>query len=213
MIQAWNTSAADDGDRISICHHYPPISDDRPARLKIAFFFWETMVPSHHVDHLNSGFAAVLVASEFVRKVLRDSGCKLPIKVVPLGVDQIVDAAEDEVVPHAPEPRRFRFLHVSSGLPRKGVDVLLNAYLSEFSADEPVELVIKTSANAHIDLHAQIERLRQSHRNPPPVIVDERPLDERELAQLYRTADAVVCPRAGRDSIFRRPKRSRSGFR
>jgi glycosyltransferase involved in cell wall biosynthesis len=198
MMQAWDRSAADDGDRISICHHYPLISDERPARLKLAFFFWEeSVVPSSHVEFLNSNFAAVLVATEFVRKVLRDSGCKLPIKVAPLGVDQIIDAA-DKIASHGPaDANRFRFLHVSSAFPRKGVDVLLSAYFSEFSADELVELVIKTSPNIHNNLADQIERLRHHHRNPPRVVVDERPLDEGELAQLYRTANAVVLPTRG----------------
>ena len=117
----------------------PLISDDRPARLKIALFFWEeSIVPWGHVEFLNSSFAAVLVATEFVRKVLRDSGCKLPIKVVPLGVDQIIDAAADKAAPPGlADSKRFRFLHISSALARKGVDVLLNAYLSEFSSDDP----------------------------------------------------------------------------
>ena len=197
MIQPWNREEPDDGKRISICHHYPLIEDERPARLRLALFFWEeTRVPPDHIDHINDHFDAVLVATTFVGKALRDSGCILPIKVIPLGVDQIEKA--HATAPQAEQKSKlFRFLHVSSAFPRKGVDVLLEAYLAEFSGTENVELYIKTFANIHNDLHEQIRLLTDGMPLPPNIHVDEAFLDEEALARLYLSSDAVVLPTRG----------------
>ncbi len=199
MIQSWNSSADDDAERISICQHYPLTRDERPAKLKVGFFFWEeSVVPQPIVEHFNNNFAAVLVGSEFVRKVFRDSGCRVPIKVVPLGVDHIIDAEPVPIDALKPEtPARFRFLHISSAFPRKGIDILLDAYGAEFTGADPVELVIKTFANEHNDLHDQLTQLRRNLSDPPRILVDERMRSEGELAWLYGSADAVVLPTRG----------------
>ena len=198
MIQDWSDEDPATADRVSICHHYPLIADERPARLNLAVFFWEeSIVPKAHIQHLNRHFAAVLVSTEFVRKVLRDSGCRLPIKVIPLGVDQIIEAAADIAFEQKDASNAFRFLHVSSAFRRKGVDVLLSAFFEEFSAADDVELIIKTFPNPHNDVHAKLAFLREARADPPRVRIDERMLTEGELAQLYIGADVVVLPTRG----------------
>lgn len=218
--------AGEDTGAFSIVHHYPLVDDAEPAGHRVAIFFWEeTQVPAEMVQRLNQGFDALLVASSFVRRALVDSGCRLPVFVIALGVDQVLDPAiahpsawrrtahallasgvsnprrAADLPPIAdlcPAPgRHFRYLHVSSAFPRKGVDLLLQAFFEQFTAADPVELLIKTFPNPHNDVHAQIARLQAGRFDAPRVIVDESPLDSHAMAALYRSAQVLVLPTRG----------------
>jgi glycosyltransferase involved in cell wall biosynthesis len=183
----------------SIVHHYPLIADPLPAKLRFALFFWEeTAVPAAMVGHLETHFDAVLVASQFVKRALRNSGCSLPIQVIPLGVDHLL--APDAAMPTNGSRelgQSCRFLHVSSAFERKGPDLLLQAWLRQFSGDDPVDLYIKTFPNPHNRIHALWTELSATHPNPPRVIIDEEALDEAQMLALYRSAQAMVLPTRG----------------
>ena len=181
---------------VSLVHHYPPMSDPEASQLRLVMFFWEeSLVPKAVVDLLNSGSDGVLVASRFVKRVLRHSGCDRPIFVVPLGVR---GAAEmDPSVKRGSSDGRFRFLHVSSAFERKGVDVLLRAYGETFDGDDAVELYLKTFANPHHDIGRQVSEWRAGLTNPPPVTLDVSELNEGEMDALYRSASAMVLPTRG----------------
>jgi glycosyltransferase involved in cell wall biosynthesis len=192
---------------VSIVHHYPLRSDPQAADLRCAIFFWEeSVVPGPTIAQLNDGFDAVFVASRYVRKVLIDSGCRLPVAVIPLGLDAALLADEASAAAGGEASLRslmpppggvFRFLHVSSAFPRKGVDALLAAYFATFTAAEAVELCIKTFANPHNTLDEQLASLRAAHPNPPRVVVDDQPRDPAAMRELYRSAQAVVLPTRG----------------
>lgn len=184
---------------ISLVHHYPFIHDPQPAALRAIVFFWEeTSVPADTIAHLNSQFDLVLVASESVKRALLNSGCRPPVRVIPIGIDHLIG-------PHtAPlttlsvrEGQPLRFLHVSSAFERKGADVLLAAYLDAFSADDAVELYIKTFPNPHNQIHAQLAALTAGRDTPARVIIDEAPLDDAGMLALYRSAHAMVLPTRG----------------
>ena len=115
------------------------------------------------------------------------------------------DATHPAAAPHtAPlttlsvrEGQPLRFLHVSSAFERKGADVLLAAYLDAFSADDAVELYIKTFPNPHNQIHQQLEALSAGRDKPARVIIDEAPLDDAGMLALYRSAHAMVLPTRG----------------
>ncbi len=185
------------GTTCSIVHHYPLIADPLPAGLRLALFFWEeTAVPSALVGHLEAHFDAVLVASRFVKRALRNSGCGLPIAVIPMGVDHLIDAEKPAPEMKAPETV-CRFLHVSSAFERKGPDLLLKAWLTRFTGNDPVELYIKTFPNPHNRIRAQWDELAASHPNPPRLVIDEDALDDEQMRALYRSAHAMVLPTRG----------------
>ena len=185
------------GTTCSIVHHYPLISDPLAAGLRLALFFWEeTAVPSAMVGHLEAHFDALLVASRFVKRALRNSGCSLPIAVIPMGVDHLIDADVSASEPKAPAAI-FRFLHVSSAFERKGPDLLLKAWLTRFTGNDPVELYIKTFPNPHNRIHALWSELAAAHPNPPRIVIDEDALDDEQMHVLYRSAHAMVLPTRG----------------
>lgn len=181
---------------ISLVHHYPPMQDAEAADLRLTLFFWEeSFVPNDIVALLNSSLDGVLVASQFVRRALRFSGCDRPIFVVPMGVQ--VPTFDRPTTQEISNSKAFRYLHVSSAFERKGVDVLLEAYGRTFSGDDAVELYIKTFANPHHDMARQVSTWRALHQNPPTVIVDISELDESQMDALYQTADVMVLPSRG----------------
>ncbi len=186
-------------EAISVVHHYPIINDTAPASQRLIFFFWEeTAIPATTVARLNAEFDGVLVAADFVRRALINSGCRLPIFVVPLGIDHLIGADVAPLGDLKPLPgNRFRFLHVSSVFERKGPDTLLRAYLDAFSGDDAVELYIKTFPNPHNRIAEQLHELSANHENPPRVVIDEAPLDEAGMLALYRSAQAMVLPTRG----------------
>jgi glycosyltransferase involved in cell wall biosynthesis len=173
---------------------YPPRVHDVAGRLNLLYFAWEdSLLPPNWIHDFNQHLSAVLAPSQHVERVMRDSGLRLPIHVVGEGVD------ERFFQPRLKDGKRitFSFLHISSGFPRKGVDVLLNAYFTEFCAAEDVCLVIKTFPNVHNDVADQIAAWREKTPSPPRCIHLDRDLSADEIAGLYGEADCLVYPTRG----------------
>jgi glycosyltransferase involved in cell wall biosynthesis len=99
----------------------------------------------------------------------------------------------------------FRFLSVFRWQQRKGWDVLLRAYLSEFTAADNTELVIRADPMGPVahDIPADIaavvrQTARQSRsRNLPRITYLPRSLPFRELSDLYASSHAFVLPTRG----------------
>lgn len=188
-----------ESDVLSIVHHYPMITDLQAAGMRMVVFFWEeTAIPFDTITFLNEHFDGVIVAASFVKKVLQDSGCRLPVFVCPMGVDHIIGNDEPPIEtlrPAAGKP--VRFLHISSMFERKGPDVLLEGYLNAFTSDDNVELYIKTFPNPHNRVHELLSELSAGRSNLPAVVVDESPMDDKGIIGLYRSAQALVLPTRG----------------
>lgn len=183
---------------VSIVHHYPVITDNAPADLRLIIFFWEeTTVPRATVKLLNEKFDAILVASSFVATALRNSGCAKPIFVIPLGVDHLVDYSAPLMPLTLNSGKRFRFLHVSSVFDRKGPEFLLSAFMAQFTAKDPVELYIKTFPNPHNKIHQQLAHFSNSQPNSPRVIIDETDVSNETMRDLYRSSHTLVLPTRG----------------
>ena len=184
---------------VSIVHHYPVMTDDASADIRLIIFFWEeSTVPATTIALLNEKFAAILVASQFVATVLRNSGCNKPIFVIPMGVDHLVDyTAPLMPLPTIAPGRPFRFLHVSSVFDRKGPEFLLDAFIQQFGADDNVELYIKTFPNPHNRIHQQLAQFSATKNKPPRVIIDETDASKETLQALYRSAHTLVLPTRG----------------
>jgi glycosyltransferase involved in cell wall biosynthesis len=176
---------------------YPPRVIDTPGGITCEYFGWEeSLVPSEMVEDFNRYLDGIGVMSEFVKEVLRDSGVTVPICVVGNGVDA-PDPAASTSAPELEHLRSFRFLHVSSAFPRKGVDVLLKAFFDAFDGTDDVSLILKTFPNPHNEVRAILERLRSTHPSPPDVRWIDRDLEDREIEGLYGLAGCYVHPARG----------------
>ena len=176
---------------------YPPRVIDTPGGITCEYFGWEeSRIPQSVAGDFNRYLDGVGVMSEFVRDVLRDSGVTIPIRVVGVGVESPDTEAEVDA-PELTDLRRFRFLHISSAFPRKGVDVLLRAYFAAFDGGDDVSLILKTFPNPHNRVAQTLEQLRRDHPDPPDVRWIDRDLDDQEIQGFYRFAHCYVHPARG----------------
>jgi FkbM family methyltransferase len=184
------------GPEVVITQHDPVCLPPSRSDLALALVFWEeSLIPADTVAKLNR-FGGVLAPSRFVEDLLAESGVSRPIRL--LGYAPRLDRFM------ALGARRERrgddptvFLHVSSCLPNKGIDLLLRAYTWAFRRGDAVELVIKGHPGPHNDAPAQIERLRATDPDAPPIRYIGDDLSEDALLGLYYQADAMVLPTRG----------------
>lgn len=186
------------GQRVVISGHYPVHVPKDPADATLALFYWEeTQIPIDTVRLLNRHFTGVLAPSSFVAKALVDSGVSVPVHMV----GQAPDLADFHAIGRRRHPRGsrepFSFLHVSSCLPRKGVDVLLAGYVRAFRRRDAVRLLIKGYPNPHNTVQAQIDAIRAADPQAPEIVLINRDLGRVELLELYCQADAMVLPTRG----------------
>ena len=161
-----------------------------------ALYGWEeSAFPQEWTQGFNENLDLVTTTSRFVSKALIDSGVKIPIHVVGDGADHFVNIAPEPL--GVPLVSGFRFLHNSSCFPRKGVDVLLEAFGSSFSGRADVALIIKTFPNPHNDIAAQLERFRKKFPQAPQVQLLLEELTEGQMASLYASCNALVAPSRG----------------
>jgi glycosyltransferase involved in cell wall biosynthesis len=183
---------------VSISHHYPPAAPTDASDLCLVLFPWEEgLVPPDLLRKLEHAGDAVLAVSPFVKKVLIDSGIRRPVYDFLQAPDLSAFWGLNAERNWPRRSDRFVFLHVSSCLPRKGVDLLLAAYAAAFTRDDPVELVVKGFPNPHNDVDAQIAKLRARHSRLAPLTFINEDADDRAILDLYRAADAVVLPTRG----------------
>lgn len=182
---------------------YPPRPDGiRSLGLRgLACYAWEeTGFPREYVQSINRSLDLVTVTSTHVQRILQDSGVHVPVAVVGNGTDHLERAGEpvDLAVAEAVLGGRatgFRFLHVSSALPRKGVDVLLRAWARLSGGGGPeVSLVIKTTPNPHSRVRDDVAAFEKLHPSAGPIILIDEEVDEQTLKALYQVCDALVAP-------------------
>jgi glycosyltransferase involved in cell wall biosynthesis len=179
---------------VCLRNQFPPnVTGMRGALRVLANYAWEESgFPARWVEDFNASLDLITAASAYVAKVLRDNGVHIPIHVVGNGADHtLVRSGSRE------HHSRFRFLHVSSGFPRKGVDVLLAAWGEAFSNADPVELVIKVFPNSHNRIDSDIGTFLKGYPDGVPVIVINELLGSETMELLYASADALVCPSRG----------------
>ncbi|UYF98760.1 glycosyltransferase [Halomonas sp. GD1P12] len=186
-------------ERIALYHRYPLITPDPAFGTAVALFFWEeSAVPADMIDTLNRHYHGVIVTAWFVKKVLMDSGCRLPIHVVTLPLVENPLAAESQALDleRASQGRPVHLLHVSSAFPRKGVDVLLQAFERLAGEDSALTLTLKSFPNPHNQVEALIETYVSSAYRPRLTLIMEDYSAE-QMAALYQKADIVVLPTRG----------------
>ena len=185
---------------ISSRNLYPPRVFDMISNIKIlhAYGWEESQFPDEWVTDFNYYLNGITVMSEFVKKTLIDNGVYLPIHVCGLGIDHVDHFAEDcNQYEFLSEAKTYKFLHISSCFPRKGIDILLRAYGHEFSLDDDVSLIIKTFNNQHNDTEEILLRYQKNDPKYPHVLVIKEDLSQNKLLWLYQSCNVLVAPSYG----------------
>jgi glycosyltransferase involved in cell wall biosynthesis len=172
--------------------------------LRVGRTMFETdRIPDGWAERCNA-MDEVWVPTEFNRATFAESGVEAgKLRVVGAGVDTELFRPDAQPLNIA-HLRSFNFLSVFDVQPRKGSDLLLKAFLSEFKRDDDVALILKLSQHSDplIDPRAQlsyfIEReVGMKLEDCPPIVVLNGFLSQDDMASLYARADAFVLPTHG----------------
>lgn len=142
---------------------------------------------------------AVATPSYFCRNVCVSSGIpREKIFHLPYALDS--KTWHPGVIASQPKGQRFRFLFMNTAYERKGLDILLKAYWQEFSADDPVELVIKSyrenDRTDPLDVLLAIEAARNgvNRDNRAPITTFDSVMDAKDIPSFMKGFDAYVSP-------------------
>ena len=164
------------------------------GRRRVAWAVWETTrMPESRLRFLLD-LDEVWTPSEWGRQVLIDSGLEpATIHVVPEGVDPTLFRP----ISRAGLPARpFRFLSVGRWEPRKGFDLLLQAWARAFAPNDPVELVLHTFHGE--DPHWSFEQaLSELDLGPHAPVTWSRPTTLPRLVLLYNSCDCFALATRG----------------
>jgi len=137
----------------------------------------------------------IWVPSTFNRETFLNSGLKVPIHVMPLGVNP--DYFNPKIRAFRPS-QRYTFLSVFEWGERKAAEALFRAYHHAFSRQDDVLLLLKViNTDPGVDVRQQIAAMGLPENGPPVVILYNQDLPAHQMGSLYRSADCFVLPTRG----------------
>lgn len=185
-----------------ISHIWPPPFDYMPIEGKwIVIQPWEFgPVPTHWINPIQRHVDELWEPSTYVKEGFVESGIHPSmIQVIPNGVDPAVYRPKTSTF-QLETKKTFKFLFVGGSIHRKGYDVLLKAYIKEFSSEDDVVLIMKDFGlksfykNA---AHADIIQGVLGHKECPEILYLTDDLTDEDMAELYSASDCYVHPYRG----------------
>lgn len=146
----------------------------------------------------------IWVPSQFNVETFAQAGVdREKLFVIPGGID--INIFSPNITPMGwPDKKGFNFLSVFEWMYRKGWDVLLKAYLIEFSKKDDVALVLKinspdftTFEKVQRQMAQYINSLGLNLANIPAVMLINKNLTSKEMAALYAACDTFILPSRG----------------
>jgi glycosyltransferase involved in cell wall biosynthesis len=172
----------------------------------VSCYGWEeSELPASTVLSINTYAHAVTTMSSYVTRVLLNSGVRVPVATVGLGADHRANTRAKlsnevlfrETARSIGKDGDLCFLHISSGFPRKGIDVLLDAFATAFNNTDSVKLIIKTFPNPHHSIDEDLAEWRTKYPDAADVELINRDLQEDEVSALYARCHVLVAPSRG----------------
>ncbi|MHB1415399.1 MAG: tetratricopeptide repeat protein, partial [Chloroflexota bacterium] len=186
---------------VHVRHQWPPNFTAPAEGHWVMVQPWEFgSLPKTWIANMVDRVDEVWAYTNFVRECYIDSG--LPagmVHVVPLGVDA------QRFTPAAPARplntrKNFRFLFVGGTIWRKGIDVLLEAYLKAFTAKDDVCLVVKDmGGGSFYSGQTAGEWIKEITASPdaPEILYLDEDLPPSDLPGLYTACDCLAHPYRG----------------
>lgn len=187
---------------VTLRHAYPPalapVHEGRVAQ----FLHWEYGAPPlEWVRAQAEWLDEVWVASTHVHRGMVDGGMDPDrLALVPLGVDPERFAPGVDPLDLGAAAPGVRLLFVGGLIWRKGIDLLLAAYLRAFGRDDEVTLVLKDfgGRGPYVPQEA-LARVREIQADPraPRILHLTDNLADADMPRLYAACDALVQPYRG----------------
>jgi glycosyltransferase involved in cell wall biosynthesis len=195
-IQLLEAGPHSDAD-IHVRHRWPPDFSTPPSGKLVLIQPWEYgSIPVQWLAKIDETVDELWVYTSYLKMCYIRSGIpEEKIQVVPCGVDHRLfnPLSPPNLWVKKMADNRFCFLFNGGANIRKGVDVLVNAYLSEFKADEPVCLIIKDSPFYGKSIAIKIQELAQ-RTDVASLIYTADTLEHEDLPGLYTACDCYVHP-------------------
>ena len=175
---------------------------------KILYTMMETSnhVHSEYAERLNLA-DEIWTPCQWNVDVFRASNVYSKIVRMPLGVDTNLYRPGAEPLQFSNGTKDFKFLSVFGWSYRKGMDVLLQAYLQEFGPDDDVSLILSTrfvgtleqSSHDRIlnDFNHIKSLIQKTDAEMPHVVLHSAYTPEHRMPRLYASAHCFVLPSRG----------------
>jgi glycosyltransferase involved in cell wall biosynthesis len=176
----------------------PTFSDAVCGKYRILYTTIEAYTVPQQFLEIARTYREIWVTSDFCKKVLEDHNLDRPIYVVPDSIDTDLYTAEHNEYEFKPKLNDFVFLSVFGWSYRKGYDTLLKAYLSEFSGDDDVSLLIVSRNHLGMGkdevIKETIEKFINEYGgdNPPHIARCSKMIPESMMPSIYAACDAFV---------------------
>ena len=190
---------------IIISQTTPNETERKPGVFNVNFFCWETdRVPPEWVNQLNQMDLAVVPCDENL-KVSRKSGVVIPMEKVHFAFDTERYKIQPRPFFMPGTDDTFKLLTICQITKKKGVDVLLKAYLSEFTPQDNALLMLKVYSGPNdTDEHRQrtvnqVNKIKELMRLEafPQVMVIHHVMNYDAISRLYSSANCYVLPSRG----------------
>jgi len=184
---------------LEIAFDYPPNYHKLLANKRAGMLVYEsTALPTHWRDAILEYLHLLIVPSRFCAEIMMAAGIPAEmIEVVPYGVRPDLFRPEEEWE----TSELFKFLCIAMPHKRKALDVLLEAYGSEFTEDDDVCLIIKTSYRVNPDKmqpwEMNLDKLLDeftSKPGAPEILYLAEPWPIEALPALFTACDCYVQP-------------------
>ena len=192
--------------RVLVYHSPPWKVDIKKERMKfdriILNTVWETTKLPDNWMPIISKFDAVCVPSRFNIEAMNNGGVKIPVFLVPHGIDRNEFKPENQKLPFKQTDGKFVFLSVFEFQHRKNPETLLRAYWEEFTHKDNTALLIKTHWGRHNSREIIEKVLNYKKRlgfgdDRAPLYIISKTLGDKELRGIYRLGQAFVLPTRG----------------
>lgn len=176
---------------------WPPETSDMVGELNgyVCFAWEETEIPVYMVERFNSDLDFMMVTSSFVKEAFKGSGVTIPVEVIGNGCDHVLEVDYKEEVHKKTADKRI--LHVSSCFPRKGAELLVDAYCRTYTKNDDVELLIKTTPNPHNRIETYVQEATNNISSAPKITIINSHWENAQIVSLYKSADLLVAPSKG----------------
>lgn len=177
-------------------YHCIPTLQKRVKKLKknIGFAVFETFdPPSEWIKILNEN-DAIIVPSEFNYKVFGHSKIDKPIFYIPHCID--IDVYHENVQPMK-KFDKFTFLFIGTWKRRKGYQSLIEAWCSEFTQEDNVQLVIKTDKVKIAEEYVSRYKQKLNKKGLADILFEYKVFEEEKIPSFLKSFDALIAPSMG----------------
>ena len=153
----------------------------------------------------------IWVTSNYGKNIMEKNGVKVPIYVIPYGVDQNRYSENSQHSQHSQpfkiniQTNKFIFLSIFKWEKIKNFSILLKSFMNEFNSNDDVSLLILTKHNSLENLMKDFDNIRKTiNKNDndlPHIVLYDKIISEKDMPGLYSFSNAYVSLSAKNSSL------------